>query len=479
MASGEFSGAPYISSLGGHIPHCRNFRAVNEAAEVHSAKVISRRQVCSLFAKTGMASVLTTLPLCDLAQGSTTSITGKDVPALRDFDTLLLDYLKRNKSIPGASLAMSRDGRIIYARGFGCADLDTREAVEPDSLFRIASVSKTFTSAAIMVLVQRGRLKLSDPAFLLLDIHVPLDKKSQMDTRLNTITIHHLLCHTGGWARGSAKNPFETWTGFDPMFFPVEIAQSLGVPSPAGPAEIVRFMTTRPLDFDPGTRYAYSNFGYCVLGRVIEKVSGVSYGEFVRTELLQPLGIQDARLGKSLLSGRAAQEVHYYPSGDKRPNSRNVFGGPDVQWCYGGFELEAMDSHGGWIATPSDLVRFAASLEVPTRLGPLDAESIQRMFERPAETGYAANGVELSDYYAYGWHVQSTVPEGREEWHDGLFGGTSALVMRRRDGIVWALTFNTENDDNKQVPSEALAPRINQLADSIRRWPASQPARCE
>lgn len=137
---------------------------------------------------------------------------------------------------------------------------------------------------------------------------------------------------------------------------------------------------------------------------------------------------------------------------------------------YGGFELEAMDSHGGWIATPSDLVRFAASLEVP-HLGALDTESIQRMFARPAETGYAANGVDLPDYYAYGWHVRSTVPEGTEEWHDGLFVSTSALLMRRRDGIVWALIFNTENDDNKQVPSEVLAPRINQLADSITRWP--------
>jgi len=443
---------------------------VNQAFGAHSAKVISRRQVCSLFAKAGMASALTTLPLRDLAQGSTASITGKDVPALRDFDALLLNYLKRSKSIPGASLAIARDGRIIYARVFGYADIEAREAVQPDSLFRIASVSKTFTSAAIMFLVQRGRLNLSDPAFALLDIPVPLDKKSQVDARLNTITIHHLLCHTGGWARTSAKNPFETWTGFDPMFFPVEIARNLEVRSPAGPADIVRFMTTRPLDLDPGARYAYSNFGYCVLGRVIEKVSGVPYGEFVRNELLQPLGIKDARLGKSLLSGRAPHEVHYYPSGDKRPNSKNVFGGPDVQWCYGGFELEAMDSHGGWIATPSDLVWFAASLEVPTRLGALDAESIQRMFARPAETGYAANGVDLPYYYAYGWHVQSTVPEGTEEWHDGLFGGTSALVMLRRDGIVWALTFNTENDDNKQVPSEVLAPRINLLADSITKW---------
>jgi len=458
-----FPGGPSIGSLGE--------QTMNRAFDHHLPRVISRRQACGLFAKAGVASVFGSVPLRDLGQGSTSTVTGKSVPALRDFDALLLDYLKQNKSVPGASLAIARDGRVIYARGFGWADVEARQAVQPDSLFRIASVSKTFTSAAIMLLVQRGRLKLSDTAFPLLDIDVPLDKKSQVDTRLNTITIHHLLSHTAGWARGSAKNPFETWTGFDPMFFSVEIAKSLGVPPPAGPVDIVRFMTTRPLDFDPGARYAYSNFGYCVLGRVIEKVSGVAYGEFVRNELLQPLGIKDARLGKSLLSGRAPHEVHYYPSGDKRANSKNVFGGPDVQWCYGGFELEAMDSHGGWLATPSDLVRFAASLEMPTRLGALNAESIQKTFARPMQTGYAANGIELPAYYAYGWHVQSTVPEGTEHWHDGLFGGTSALVMRRRDGVVWAVTFNTENDDSRQVPSEVMAPHINQLADSITKWP--------
>jgi N-acyl-D-amino-acid deacylase len=438
----------------------------------YSPRPIARRQACSLFFRASVASVFSALPPRGLAQGSTAPVSGERVSALRDFDELLLDYLKRNKSIPGASLAIARHGRVVYARAFGWADVAAHEAAQPDSLFRVASVSKTFTAAAIMLLVQRGRLNLSGAAFPLLALQVPPNKKAQPDPRLDKVTIHHLLCHTGGWSRGTAKNPFETWTGFDPMFFPVEIAQSLDVPSPASPMDIVRFMTTRPLEFDPGTRYAYSNFGYCVLGRVIEKVSGAPYGEFVRNELLRPMGIQDARLGRSLISNRAPREVHYRPSGDQKPNSKNVFGGPDVQWCYGGFELEAMDSHGGWIATSSDLARFAASLEIAAPSGPLNADSIQQMFARPQETGYAANGVELPAWYAHGWHVQSTVPEGTAAWHDGLFGGTSALVMRRPDGIVWALIFNTDNDDIRQVPSEVMAPRINRLADSITKWPA-------
>ena len=435
-------------------------------------RVISRRHVFALVAKAGLGLKIASLPKIGLAQAATTPVTGEPVAELHEFDDLLVRYLRQNPSVPGASLAVARHGRVIYARGFGYADLETRDSVKPNSRFRIASVSKTFTSAAIMLLVQRGLLKVSDHAFPLLDLQVPFHETSPLDSRLYSITIHQLLCHTAGWSRNLGRNPFETWTGFDPMFFPVQIAQSLGVPSPAGPTDIVRFMLTRPLDFDPGTRYWYSNFGYCVLGRVIEKVSGVPYGEFVRKELLQPLGIEDVELGRSLLAQRALHEVRYYPSGDRSANSKNVFGGQDVPWCYGGFELEAMDSHGGWIATAKDLAVFAASLDVPTHGGSLNAESIQKLFSRPPETGVASNGVDLTAYYAYGWHVESTVPTGTAGWHDGLFTGTSSFLMRRRDGIVWALIFNTENDNNKQVPSEVIAPQINQLADSILRWPA-------
>jgi CubicO group peptidase (beta-lactamase class C family) len=432
---------------------------------------ISRRHACGLMAKAGLALGISTFPRTEVAQTVTTPITGGPVAVLRGLDELLLDYLQKNPSIPGASLAIARRGRVVYARGFGYADLETHESVKPTSRFRIASVSKTFTSAAIMLLVQRGRLKLSDHAFPLLDLPVPFHEKTPLDPRLNAITIHHLLCHTAGWSRNLGRNPFETWVGFDPMFFPAEIAQSLGVPSPAIPIDIIRFMLTRPLDFDPGTRYWYSNFGYCVLGRIIEKVSALPYGEFVQKELLQPLAIEDVALGKSLLARRAPREVRYYPSGDRTLNAKNVYGGPDVQFCYGGFDLEAMDSHGGWIATATDLALFAASLEIPPHAGALNADSIRQLFSRPPETGIASNGLDLSSYYAYGWHVDSTVPRGRSEWHDGLFAGTSSFLMRRPDGIVWALIFNTENDNNKQVPSELIAPEINLLADSISNWP--------
>jgi CubicO group peptidase (beta-lactamase class C family) len=227
---------------------------------------MSRRKALALATKAGLGTMV--LSRTSLAQTATVPISGRAVPELKHLDWLLVDYLRNNPSLAGASLAVARNGRVIYARAFGYADVDARLAAEPSSLFRIASVSKTFTSAAIMLLVQQGKLRLTDPVFPMLALEMPFHERAPLDPRLNSITVHQVLCHAGGWAANLARNPFETWTGFDPMFFTLQIAQSLGSESPAHPVDIVRFMMTRPLDFAPGAHYSYSNFGYCVLGRV-------------------------------------------------------------------------------------------------------------------------------------------------------------------------------------------------------------------
>src|SRR5207247_957030 len=143
------------------------------------------------------------------------------------------------------------------------------------------------------------------------------------------------LQHTGGW--DGAKS-------FDPMFRPLLIARSVGVEPPAGPEAVIRYMLGQPLDFDPGQRYAYSNFGYCLLGRVIEKASGRGYEDYVRQEVLAPLGIQSMRLGKTLPEGRLPGEVTYYDQ--KKRSGQAVLGpmrGEPVPLPYGAWYLEAMD----------------------------------------------------------------------------------------------------------------------------------------
>ena len=182
-------------------------------------------------------------------------------PMAEAFDREVGEFMKA-RAIPGGALAVVKDRRLVYARGYGLADREKNSAVEADSLFRIASVSKPITAVAVLKLVEDGKLDLEQRAF---DI-VKADPLGEGDARLRQITIRQLLHHTGGWDRGKS---------FDPMFRSRRIAKAAGVDAPAMPAAIIRYMIGQPLDFEPGSRYAYSNFGYCVLGRVIERITEI------------------------------------------------------------------------------------------------------------------------------------------------------------------------------------------------------------
>src|SRR5262249_47998282 len=156
--------------------------------------------------------------------------------------------------VPGAALAVVRHGRLVYARGFGYADQEKHRPVQPQSLFRIASISKPFTATAIMQLIERGKLRLDDRV---VDILHRDPRYHIHDNRpfWKKVTVRQLLQHTGGWDRQQS---------FDPQFRSVLIAKEEHVAPPAMPAQIIQYMLDRPLDFEPGTRSAYSNFGYCL-----------------------------------------------------------------------------------------------------------------------------------------------------------------------------------------------------------------------
>ena len=196
---------------------------------------ISRRHLCALMVKIGLALETASLPLNGFAQTGSIPVTGEPVSELKGLDDLLNVYLRQNPSVPGASLAIARHGRLIYDGGFGYSDLEARDTVQPDSRFRIAQCQpRHLHPQRSCCCLKRGRLKLSDQAFPLLDLQVPFGEIS-LDSRLNSITVSQLLCHTAGWSRSLGRNPYDTWTGFDPMFYPVQIAKSLGVVSPASP----------------------------------------------------------------------------------------------------------------------------------------------------------------------------------------------------------------------------------------------------
>ena len=377
------------------------------------------------------------------------------------FDPVVEKFM-HERGVPGGALAVVKDRKLVYAKGYGWADRDQRIAAQPDTLFRIASISKPFTAVAVMQLVERGKLSLDTRAVKLAGIEPLLAEDAKGDARLEQITVRQLLQHTGGWDRDKSG---------DPMFKAVPIATLVGTAPPAGPREVIRYMLGRRLDNDPGTQYAYSNFGYCLLGRIIEKITGKGYDEFVRESVLKPAGIQRMKIGSS--RGQAEGETRYYTTDAKEAS--NVFpdGPRKVPWPYGGFHLEAMDAHGGWIASAIDLARFAAAMDDPTRSPLLKPDSWKEMFSAPpAPVSRGEDGVLRSAYYGCGWQVRPLTKTARLNfWHSGSLPGTASLLVRRGDGISFAILFN-QRSENLKLGDGAIDPALNVAANTVRKWPA-------
>src|SRR5688572_392883 len=221
-------------------------------------------------------------------------VTGAAVPGMESYDQTIRDFM-RKLSIPGGAVAVMRDGKLIYARGFGYADVENKTLVQPDALFRIASVSKTITATAIMKLVEEGKLTLDDRVAPLI-AHLTPAQGATVDPRWEQLTIRHLLNHTGGWDRNKPNG------GFDPMDRPGIAAAAVNAPAPASAETIIRYMKGMPFDFNPGDKHVYSNFGYAILGRVIERLSGMPYEQYVRARVLEPVGASRTRSGRSRMS---------------------------------------------------------------------------------------------------------------------------------------------------------------------------------
>jgi CubicO group peptidase (beta-lactamase class C family) len=387
------------------------------------------------------------------------AISGLAHPELASFDAVMTTFVPEQQ-VPGAVLAVTKDRRLVYARGFGWADRQRQQAVQPTALFRIASVSKPITAVAVLQLVARHQLTLDAKVWEVLKLSEPAD------ARWKQVTIVHLLQHTGGWDRDQS---------FDPMFRSVRIAQTLNVSPPADPHHIIHYMLGRPLDFDPGSRYARSNFGYCLLGRVIERVTGVAYERYVQREVLAPLGVHRMRLGKTLPAERVADEVVYYDAQDR---TRPAVVGSIGAWVplpYGAWALEALDAPAGWIASAVDLGRFAAAFDIPAACPILRPESIATMFARPAgPAGYEADGRPKAVYYGCGWQVRPIGPQGDADiWHFGRLDGTSAFLMRRYDGKNCAGLFNTSDGPDGQPLAAKLAGLLHQAVDHVHSWPTT------
>lgn len=396
---------------------------------------------------------------------------GESCEALASFDRLMRSFVAEHK-IPGAALAVTRNCQLIYARGFGYADRDAREPVLPETRFRIASIAKPITSATLLRLVDEGRLSLDDLLIQRLPRQSDTGAPAQpADSRWNQITVRQALQHRGGWDRDVSG---------DPMFRSRQIAKELAIDVPPGPTDIVRYMLNRPLDFDPDQRYAYSNFGYCVLGRVIENATGRSYEEAVQETLLAPLGLTRMSIGRTFRSQRADGEACYYEPGD--PTTPALYGpqaGQPVPVPYGAWYHEALDAHGGWIGSAVDLVRFAtviqhAAIQHAAPDGLLSPAMLNELRARPPEPAKADSepAEAPSVYYGLGWSIRALETlDQLNYWHTGLLPGSSTLLVVRHDGLCWCVLFNTSHTDDGRIPSNVIDPLLHQAADEVRNWP--------
>jgi CubicO group peptidase (beta-lactamase class C family) len=387
-------------------------------------------------------------------------VTGAPVPALAEFDRFTREFVQRWK-IPGGQCAVAKDGAIVYSRGFGFVDAvrdgkPRPAAVEPSHVFRIASSSKPITAVAVMKLVQRGDLKLDQRAFDILSDLTP-HSGAAPDPRLATIALRNLLDHSSGFV----NDPF------DPQFDGLRVAADLfSHPRPASSVDLIRYMMGRPLGFAPGTSYAYSNAGYNVLGRIIERVTKRSYGAAVQELVLSPLGITGLKLmTRTTPSARLPNEVSYF-DGPNFLDSYSVYDDdPNVrQYADGGFDGSAIDAHGGWIASAADLVRFLNGVGGKTGPQILEPATVETMLARPNNPFYASR----QKYYALGWDVD---PGSVVMAHNGAITfGTLSSIMRLPGGVTVAAVFNHLDPDIAGILSDVVN-GLRAVAKGVTTWP--------
>ncbi|MDR1343446.1 MAG: beta-lactamase family protein [Prevotellaceae bacterium] len=348
-------------------------------------------------------------------------------PEFEKGDSLVRNFLKRWK-LNGASLAIAKDGRLLYAKGFGYADVEQQTEVTPGHVFRIASGSKLITAAAVMKLAEEGKLSLSDRVFGSDGILNDSVFGRIYDARVLQITVKNLLEHSAGW---------DVSNGDDPMFMGCAIAEKLHIPVPVGVDDIIRFALSKPLSFDVGDHSSYSNLGYAILGRVVEKAAGGACEDYVQQALLLPMGIINMRLGNSYPQHLYADEVSYYDA----PNAPPVAAFDNlhslVPKCRGGYDIRMLGAAGGWVASPAALLRFVLCIDGrPEMPDILSLESVDRM---------VCND---SIYDPLGWR---TVDERR--WmRTGTLAGTSVAAVRDTSGWCWVFITNTSSKKGADFP---------------------------
>ncbi len=331
---------------------------------------------------------------------------GQPVAQWQPVDAVVLKFMARLDAKAAAIAIGGADGKAVqYSRGFGWRDQGKQKPAPADLMFRIASVSKPFTAAVVQDLIREKRLSLETRVWDVLDIRPKSGEPA--DPRWKEITVGQLLEHKGGFDRSQAP---------DPMFRIPAVEKEFGLKRRPTAAEVVAFNMGLPLQFAPGEKSVYSNFGYCVLGRVIEKVTGRGYFNNVNERLCKPWDIAGIALGQT----KPAEHEVSYPIREDA------------------FVIEVMDAHGGLVTSAPGLCTF------------LDHYWISGAPRKPGAKGYS---------YAF----------------FGSLPGTTSMARQRPDGVNCAVLFNGRRDRSIDEDTKALMTEMDATIDAIMKTRATKP----
>ena len=347
-------------------------------------------------------------------------------PAFSSSDLAAIDQVVQRtmsaQGFPALSFALTHQGRLVFAKAYGYADSAKHEKARTRHRFRIASVSKPITSIAIMRLVDQGMLNLDDPVF---------GERSILGTTYGTlpygpgiedITVRHLLSHTGGGWANDNRDP------------------TIGNPGMNRRQLISWTLDNIPLTAEPGSSFLYSNFGFSVLGRVIEAITGQEYSLWVKNNVLTAAGVTGVEVAGDNRSQRKPNEVVYYHHGSVAPHT---------------MKMARKDSHGGWIARPVDLVRLVVRVDGFSTKADMLSEGSVRTMTIPWKPGAR---------YALGWWVN----DASNWWHQGGLPGTSSILVRTSGGFSWAATTNSRQNDGKKPNLDGM---MWEVVNSVSVWP--------
>lgn len=373
--------------------------------------------------------------------------------ATRDFDEIMRKYMQKYQ-IRAGSLAIAHNGKLALMRGYTWSE-PGYPLTEPTSLFRVASCSKPLTSILIHQLIEKGMLRLDTPMQQILQLKTP-DGSAPRDARFDDILVWHLLSHLGG---------FDDIYTFDPLFDEEVVAQALGVAFPLTKYQIASFMATQPLTYAPGTRFAYANFGFCLLGLIIEKLTGVPYEEALTHHLYQPLGLSRPRIGGSLLSQQVPGEVRYHAKLPMVRSSAMTAQRPLVPAHYGGLNLSNHDANGGQILAAPDYAKVLTAFDYGYAKPLLQPATAKEMWTEP--------GVLAGKNILRGWFKGVTSHGHPVVGHDGGFYGTMTVVFRRSDNFSFVVFFNRDFNASVAIDGAGndLTNALSAAVDAVPVWP--------